>query len=297
MSLTSDNLRQFGSLPCTTEIVNFDLNSSELAAFCHKRLVAHEFPELCEEPVALLQRKIETASPKVFAGGRLDPVQRSYIAGASGLCHSFDYRGFATNEKLPFLGSCVYAGDLRDGSGRKGLVLPVALYGDSKLPESPGRIIRQRAAATITIAGPSVFSSSQKACLEAVYWLAPGEQLGRRRTPCRVFLLEWGLPDQTPTKAPGKYVALNAARGGKGKGKLVELSPGGTRGKINWREESVSSLSVQPTRLNCVIKLRLIPDSDQRPYGIHQLFVKVHIQLLNGRSARHQSTLCCRQYV
>ena len=39
--------------------------------------------------------------------------------------------------------------------------------------------------------------------------------------------------DQTPTKVPGKYVALNAARAGKGNGKLVELSPGGTGGKIN----------------------------------------------------------------
>ena len=56
--------------------------------------------------------------------------------------------------------------------------------------------------------------------------------------------------DQTPTKVPGKYVALNAARAGKGNGKLVELSPGGTRGKINWREEAVPSLSLQPTRLN-----------------------------------------------
>ncbi len=42
---------------------------------------------------------------------------------------------------------------------------------------------------------------------------------------------------------PGKYVALDAARAGKGSGKLVEVSPGDTSGKTNWREESVTSLS------------------------------------------------------
>ncbi len=121
----------------------------------------------------------------------MKPVQRSYIAGSSGLYPSFDCNGFSTNEQIYFLCSCVDAGDLGDGSGRKGLVLPVALYGDSKLPESPGRIIRQRAAAATAKVGPSVFASSQKACLDAVYWLAPSEKLGRRRTPCCVFLLEW----------------------------------------------------------------------------------------------------------
>ncbi len=59
----------------------------------------------------------------------------------------------------------------------------MALYGNSKLPESPGRIIRQRAAAAIAIVGPSVFASSQKACLDAVYWLALSEKLGCRCTP------------------------------------------------------------------------------------------------------------------
>ncbi len=84
----------------------------------------------------------------------------------------------------------MYAGDLKDGSGWKGQVLPVALYGDSKFQRA-GRIIRQRAAAAIAIGGPPVFPSSQRAYLEAVYWPAPSEKLGRRRTPCCVFLLEW----------------------------------------------------------------------------------------------------------
>ena len=137
VSLGSDNLRQLELLPCTTEIVEFDPSSSELAAFCHMRLVAHDFPQLCEDPAALLQRKSERAPPKLLAGGRLEPVQRSYIAGSSGLCHSFDYIGFATNENLPFLGSCVYAGDLRDGSGRKGLVFACGALWRLKISRKP----------------------------------------------------------------------------------------------------------------------------------------------------------------
>ena len=104
MSLTSDNLRQLKLIPATAQIVDYDPSSSELAAFCRKRLVAYDLPELCEELAVLLQRMSERAPPKLLAGGRLEPVQRSYIAGLSGLCHSFDYIGFATNEKIPFLG-------------------------------------------------------------------------------------------------------------------------------------------------------------------------------------------------
>ena len=102
MSLTSDNLRQRKLIPATTKIVDYDPSSSELAAFCRKRLVAYDLPELCEELAALLPRMSERAPPKLLAGGRLEPMQRSYIAGLSGMCHSFDYIGFATNEKISF---------------------------------------------------------------------------------------------------------------------------------------------------------------------------------------------------
>ena len=86
MSLPSDNLRQLKLIPATTKIVDYDPSSSELAAFCRKRLVAYDLPELCEEIAALLQRMSERAPPKLLAGGRLEPVQRSYIARLETAC-------------------------------------------------------------------------------------------------------------------------------------------------------------------------------------------------------------------